>query len=127
MRQLAQPLAQKAVDPLRREAVTDLLQSRRSGTAEQAIVERLEGDAFLRELALGVFMAVQAELGIERKIAAELEEERTEIAVDCIDVIVVHHRGGPYDPGIRLSALRVPWASQKFLTKSPDSGSQLCR
>src|SRR3984893_16607776 len=101
MRQQAQPLAQKAVDLLRREAVTDFLQLRGSGTAEHAIVERLEGDAFLRELALGVFMAVQAELGIERKVAAELEEERTEIAVDRIDVIVVHHRGGPipiYEP-----------------------------
>ncbi len=53
-------------------------------------------------------MAIQAELGIERKVAAELQEERTKIAVDRVDVIVVHHRGGPHDPGVRLASLRVP-------------------
>src|SRR6202035_1613318 len=108
VREQAQPFAQKAVDLLRREAVADLLQPRGGGTTKHAIVQRLEGDAFLHELALSVFMAVEVELGIERKVTAELEEERTEIVVDRVDVIVVHHRGGPYDPGIRLSALRVP-------------------
>ena len=104
----AQPLAQKAVDLLRREAVADLLQSHGGRTAEHAVVERLEFDAFLRQLPLGVLVAVQAELGIERKVAAELEEERAEIAVERVDVIVVHHRGGPHDPRIRLPGLRVP-------------------
>lgn len=108
MWQQAQPLAQKAVDLLRREAVADPLQSRGRRTAEHAIVERFEGDAFLNELLLSVFMAVQVELGIERKVAAELEEEWTEIAVERVDVIVVHHRGGAHDPRIRLPGLRVP-------------------
>src|SRR5205823_13240524 len=38
---------------------------------------------------------------------AELEEEWTKIAVHRIDVIVVHHRGGPHNPGVSLSGLRV--------------------
>jgi hypothetical protein len=46
------------------------------GATEHAIVECLECNAFPRELALGVFVAVEAQLGVERKIAAELEEER---------------------------------------------------
>jgi hypothetical protein len=45
-------------------------------------------------------MAVQAQLGIERKVAAKLEEERPEVAVDSVDVIVVHHRAAPHDPRV---------------------------
>jgi len=78
------------------------------GAAENAIVERLEDDALLRKLPLGVFVTVQAQLGIERKVAAELEEERPEIAVDRIDVIVVHHRAAPHDPGVWPASGRAP-------------------
>jgi hypothetical protein len=55
----------------------------------------------LRELALGVFMAVQAQFGIEGKVTAELEKERPEVAIDRVDVIVVHHRAAPHDPRVR--------------------------
>src|SRR3981081_381942 len=51
-------------------------------------------------------MAVKTKLGIERKVAAELEKERPEVAIECIDVIVVHHRGGTHNPWIRLTGLR---------------------
>src|SRR3981081_2701344 len=51
-------------------------------------------------------MAVKTKLGIERKVAAELEKERPEVAIECIDVIVVHHRGGTHNPWIRLAGLR---------------------
>src|SRR5207342_2739657 len=71
------------------------------GATQDAIVERLKRDAFACELALGVFVTVQAQLGIEWKVGAELEEERSEVAVHRIDVVVVHHRGGLHDPGIR--------------------------
>ena len=59
-----------------------------------------KGDLFLRKLAHGVFMTVQAQLGIKRKVTAELEEERTEVAISSVDVIVVHHRAAPHDPRV---------------------------
>jgi hypothetical protein len=75
MRQQAQPFAPESIDLAGREAVAYRLQALGVSAAEDAVVERLEGDTFLRKLALGVFVAVQTQFGIERKIAAELEEE----------------------------------------------------
>src|SRR5262245_60185794 len=86
MRQQPQPFAQQSVDLGGTETITDRLQTLRIGAAENAIVERFESDTFLRELALGVLMAVQAQLGIERKVATELEEKRPKVAVDRVDV-----------------------------------------
>ena len=106
MGQQAQPLAQQGIDLLRREAVADLLQAFRVGAAQDAVVERLERNALPGELAFGVFVAVQAQLGIERKVAAELEEERPEIAVERVDVIVIDHRGRTHDPGVRTPGRR---------------------
>src|SRR5437016_3018971 len=48
-------------------------------------------------------MAVDAQLGIERKVAAELEKEGAEIPVYRIDVVVVHHCGRTHDPWIGLA------------------------
>jgi hypothetical protein len=60
MRQQAQPLAQQGIDLLCREAVADLLQPFGVSAAQDAIVERLERNASLGELAFGVFVTVQA-------------------------------------------------------------------
>jgi len=108
MRQTAQPLAQQSVDPGRRQAVADRLQALRIGTGLDAVVERLEGDALLGELLLGVLVAVQAELGVVWEVAAELQEERPEVAVDGLDVVVVHHGAGADDPRIAPAVRRVP-------------------
>jgi hypothetical protein len=56
-----------------------------------------------RELALGILVANDAQLGIERKIGTELQEERAEIPIQRIDVMVVHHGGRPHDPRIGLA------------------------
>jgi hypothetical protein len=93
---------------LRREVVADLLEALGIGAAQNAIVERLEGDVFASQLPLGVFVAIDAKLGIERKVGAELQEERPEVTVYRIDVIVVHHGGGPHDPRVRLTGLWTP-------------------
>jgi hypothetical protein len=69
------------------------------GLIEDAVVECLEGNASVGELAFGILMAIEAQLGIERKIAAELQEERAEIPVQRIDVIVVYPSIGPIEPG----------------------------
>jgi hypothetical protein len=107
MRQSGQPLAQQGVDLVAGEVVADLLQARGVGAALDAVVERLEGNASVGELALGVLMAIEVQLGIERKIAAELQEERAEIPLQSVDVIVVHHGGEANDPRIGLAGLGV--------------------
>src|SRR3989454_12724556 len=50
----------------------------------------------------------QAQLGVEREVGTELEKERAEIAVDRVDVVMVHHGGGSHDPRVRLAGLRAP-------------------
>ena len=71
MRQTAQPLAQQSVDPGRRQAVADRLQALRIGTGLDAVVERLESNALLGELLLGVLVTVQAELGVGKNLTLE--------------------------------------------------------
>ena len=61
------------------------------GAAQDAVVERFEGDPFARQLPL--FVPVDVELGVERKMGAELDKERAELAVQPVNVIVVHHCG----------------------------------
>jgi len=55
-------------------------------------------------------MAIQAELGIKREVAAELQEERSEVPVHGVDVVVVHHRAAPHDPRVRPTRRRAPAA-----------------
>ena len=106
VRQQAQPFAQQSVDLLGREAIADVLQADRVGAAQNAVVEGFKGNAFACQLALGVFVAVETQFGIERKVGAELEEERAEAAVHRVDVVVVHHRGGAHDPRVRQAGDR---------------------
>src|SRR5215813_4338733 len=70
-------------------------------TAQNAIVESLKADAFLFQLLLGIFMPVEAELGIVWEIGTELQEEGSEIAVQAVDIELVDHGGGSHQPGIR--------------------------
>src|SRR6516225_3590484 len=60
------------------------------------------------ELLLGVFVTVEAQLGIEWKVGAELQKERAEVAIHRVDVIVVHHGGGAHNPWIGQAGDRAP-------------------
>ena len=51
------------------------------GAGHDAVVQRLERDPPLRELALDILVSVQAQLGIVGKVGAELQEERAEVLV----------------------------------------------
>jgi hypothetical protein len=62
-----------------------MLQPGGIGTAEHAVVESLVADRLPAELTLGVFMAIEGQLRVVREVAAELEKERPEIAIDGID------------------------------------------
>src|SRR5450755_2509758 len=87
MRQAPQPLAQKPIDFFRRQAVAQPLRQLRIGAGLDAVVERLEGDPALGQLALEVLVAVDAELGVIGKIGAELQEERSEVLIDAVEII----------------------------------------
>src|SRR5436190_6276435 len=100
MRQAAQPLAQQSIDPVRRKPIAQLLHQLGVGARFDAIVERLEFNSALGQLALEVFVAVDAELGVVGKVGAELQEERSEVLVNAIEIVVVDHRGGFHDPRI---------------------------
>ena len=50
-------------------------------------------------------MPVDVELGVIRKVGAELQEEGTEVFIDAVKVIVVDHRATFDEPGISLARL----------------------
>lgn len=100
MRQAAQPLAQQPIDPVGRKPIAQLLHQLGVGARFYAVVERLEFNSALGQLALEVFVAVDAEFGVVGKVGAELQEERSEVLVNAIEIVVVDHRGGFHDPRI---------------------------
>ena len=108
MGQARQPLPQQGFDLRRRQPVRERLQVPGLRAGEDAVVESFVGDAPLGELALEVFVPVHTELGVIREIGAELQEERAEIPIDAVEVVVVHHGRGAHQPGIRLAGLGVP-------------------
>ena len=57
----------------------------------------------LGQLPLHVFVAVDAQFGVVRKVCAELEEERTEILIQAVKVQLIHQRCALDDPGILLA------------------------
>jgi hypothetical protein len=58
----------------------------RVGAREDAVIQSFEGDAFLDELPLDVFVTVDAKLGVVREIRAELQKERAEVVVDAVEI-----------------------------------------
>ena len=108
MRQPPQPLAQQRVDLLGAQSIADPLEAFGVITPQHAVVQRLETDPFGGQLLFGVFMPVDAQLGCIRKVAAELEKERAEIAIHTVDVELIHHRRGLHQPRISRSCLFVP-------------------
>jgi hypothetical protein len=72
-------------------------------------------------LALGPLVAVETQLGVVRKVGTELQEERTEVGVDGIDIEVVDHPGGLHDPriGPTLGVAALLGAKQRGLLLRP--------
>src|ERR1700675_831929 len=100
MRQALEPFAQQAIDLARREFVAQPLHQLGVGTGLDAVVQRLERHPTLGKLPLEILVAVDAELGIVGKVGAELQEERPEVLIDTVEIVVVDHRGGFHDPRI---------------------------
>ena len=97
----ASHLRRQCVDPLRRQPVRQPLHAPGVVAAQDAVVERLECDAPLRQLLLQILVPVDAELGVVREVRAELQEERPEVVVHGVDVVVVHERRRLHQPRIR--------------------------
>jgi hypothetical protein len=106
MGQAGQPAAQQLVDLLGPELFTDGLQPFRIGTGSEAVVQRLV-TSLLLELTLGILVTIQAQLGGEGKIGTKLQEERAEVLIHAIPVVVVDHGRGTNDPRIALTGLGV--------------------
>src|SRR5438067_5515351 len=104
--------------------VTDRLQPFGVGTGDEAVVQPLELDSFLTQLLLGIFVAVQTQLGVVGKIRAKLQEEGAEVAIPTIQVIVIDHGGGADNPGISLGRSR-GYAIAECGTR--ESFPELCR
>src|SRR4051812_25609552 len=100
MRQALEPLAQQTINPIRGKSFTEPLHQLGIGAGLDAVVERLELDATLGKLALEVLVAVDAELRVVGEIGAEFQEERPEVLVHTIEVVMVDHRRGFNDPWI---------------------------
>src|SRR5450755_3590785 len=69
-------------------------------------------------------MAVEAQLRAVREVAGELHEERAEVDVQPVAVVLVDHRAGPHDPRIAGPGLWVaPLLGPKrgdLLLRDPD-------
>ena len=76
VRQPSQPFAQQLVDLLRRQPVGQPLHRLGVRAAQDAVVERLERDAPLRQLPLQILVPVDAQLGVVREIAVNGRSER---------------------------------------------------
>src|SRR5665811_98464 len=50
----------------------------------------------------GPVVAVQAQLGVVREVRTELDEERAEVFVHAVEVVVVDHPGGLHDPWVGM-------------------------
>ena len=51
-------------------------------------------------------MAVEAQLGVERKVGTELDEQRPEVLIDEVAVVVVDVRRGRHQPRVGVLAVR---------------------
>src|SRR3712207_181825 len=66
-------------------------------------LQRLIGDTFPGQLALEVLVPIEAQLGVVRKVGAELEEERAELAINAVEVILIDQGGGAHQPRVGLA------------------------
>ena len=74
---------------LRAQLITDSLQGLRISAREEAVVERLIGNPPLRQLPLGPFVTVEADLDWPWSIGADLQERWTKLEILQVEVVVV--------------------------------------
>src|SRR5262249_34727528 len=107
VRQNPEPVAQQRLDLYCAQTITDLLQPRYVLAGGEPVVQRPESDLLFGRLAFGPFMAVDAQLGGIREVAAELEEERAEIGIHAVEIEEVDERRRSHQPGKTTPSRRV--------------------
>src|SRR5919204_348842 len=85
---------------LRGQAVADGLHCGRVGDGGEPVVQRGELDAGPARLTLGPLVAVDAQLGGEREVRAELDEQRAEVVVEAVEVEVVDQQAVAHQPRV---------------------------
>jgi hypothetical protein len=105
MWQAAEPFAQQLIDLGGREIVANPLRQLDVGAGLDPIIEGFEWYASLGQLALEVFVAIDVELGVVRKVGTDLQEEGAEVLIDAVEVVVIDHRGCVHNPRIGSSRL----------------------
>ena len=103
MGQAAEPLPHDSVDFRGIQGVGDALDPRRLFRGPDAVVERLVGDGALRELAFEPFVAVETDLHRVGKVGAELDEQRAEVPVEDVDIVVIDRGRRADDPRVGRS------------------------
>src|SRR5262249_35907539 len=73
------------------------------GAREDAVIERHEGDVFLGQLPLDVFVAVDAQFGVVREIGAEFQKEGTKVFIHAVEVVLVYRCRALHNPGVFLA------------------------
>src|SRR5205823_6272819 len=121
VRQDRQPLAQQRAGLRRAQGVADRLQGGHVIDGGEGVVQRGEADPGPGGLPLGPLVAVEAQLGVERKVAAELQEERAEAVTGAVEVELVHHTGLQRDPrvGRAVAAAALAGPEQRDLLLRP--------
>jgi hypothetical protein len=98
MRQVTQPpLARQSIILLGTQSFTDFLQPLGTGIGGHPVVQGLVGETGLTQLALQIFMPVNAQLGVVREGATELQEARTEVLINAMEVERIDHGRAVHD------------------------------
>src|SRR5258708_14072222 len=78
---------------------------------QDAVVECFVPDPPPFQLAFRVLVPVDTELRVVGKIRAKLQEERAEVTVNRVEVVLVHHRRRAVEPCVRGARVGVPPSS----------------
>src|SRR6266436_6534044 len=86
MRQFCQPAAKQGVNLFRPQLVADGLQPAVVLAGNESVIQRLASDPVFAQLALGIFVSVQAKLRVIGEVRTELQEEGAEVPVEAVDI-----------------------------------------
>ena len=73
--------------------IADLLKGFMVAALEKTVVQSFISNAFLLDLALGPFMAVDADANRKRCVGADLDEAGPEIGVIDVEIVLLHKHG----------------------------------
>src|SRR5262249_55181616 len=129
MRQPREPFAEHLVDVVGAQRVTHGLQGAGvSAGEEEAIVERLECDGPARELALRPLVPVEPHASGERDVRRELHEAEAEVAIEDVEVVLVHeHVASIKREARRFAVGRRPFAPAWPLLDDAEAADLLLR